>query len=204
MVNRMVLSCQLTLISNEQFLVLGNIHFTTVQLTMSLSWITYIFHHSSFDSLLFIHISIKAVVKAPCIVLLLIQVNDSTLHGSLRGGTHRCRVNISIAASVLALFARSPAEPTLEGSDKMSAIKTCFQWGWSAGAAWQSGCQHGMHGETYAYRHHGTYDRLDTLACISRGRPFRTCLGEALESNQHLQNPGHQQSIGWFLPSFHD
>ena len=33
-------------------------------------------------------------------------------------------VKTSIAASVSALFARSPAEPTLDGSDEMSAIET--------------------------------------------------------------------------------
>ena len=33
-------------------------------------------------------------------------------------------VKTSMAASVLALFTKSPAEPTLDGSDEMSAIKT--------------------------------------------------------------------------------
>ena len=44
--------------------------------------------------------------------------------GALEGVPIDAIVETSIAASVLALFTRSPAEPTLNRSNKMSAIKT--------------------------------------------------------------------------------
>ena len=54
-------------------------------------------------------------------------------------------VEISIAASVSALFTRSPAEPTLEGSDEMFAIETSvssevdwLEWLNGADATWHA------------------------------------------------------------------
>ena len=109
----------------------------------------------------------EAGIKALCIVPLLFLVDDSTLHGSLRS-----------------LFTRSPAEPTLDGSDEMYAIKTSVsnEVEWLDRADANTACAV----KPIPIAHHGMYNRLNTLAHVPWGMPYGACLSVTLEGNKHF------------------
>ena len=93
-------------------------------------------------------------------------------------------VETSMVASTPTLFAKSLAEPTLDGNNKMSAVETSISSDLRvAGMARGGRNHHSVGGETDSHSHQRVYEGLNALAYISRDGFPGASLSQALEGD---------------------